>query len=100
MEKPKILSEEEVRLALERLPGWDYAESKLFKELQFTDFVDTLSFINSLVAYFEIMDHHPDVHIYYSKAKFELTRYDAGGKVTDRDIEVAKKIEEVYSSRR
>ena len=30
---------------------------------------------------------------------FELTRYDVGGKVTDRDVEVAKKISSLYTSR-
>jgi threonine dehydrogenase-like Zn-dependent dehydrogenase len=30
---------------------------------------------------------------------FELTRYDVGGKVTDRDVEVAKKISSVYRAR-
>lgn len=30
---------------------------------------------------------------------FELIRYDLGGKVTDRDIEVAKKISSVYRAR-
>ena len=35
---------------------------------------------------------HPDVHIAYGEVTFELTRYDIVGKVTDRDIEVAKKI--------
>ena len=32
-----------------------------------------------------------EVHIAYAEVIFELTRYDAGGRVTDRDVEVAKK---------
>jgi 4a-hydroxytetrahydrobiopterin dehydratase len=98
MEKPRILTEEEITQTLERLPGWVYADNKLSKEFEFTDFVGSLSFINRMVAYFQEMDHHPDVHIFYSKVKFELQRFDIGGKVTDRDIEVAKKIEETYKT--
>jgi hypothetical protein len=30
---------------------------------------------------------------------FELTRYEVGGKVTDRDVEVAKKISSLYRTR-
>jgi 4a-hydroxytetrahydrobiopterin dehydratase len=63
------------------------------------DFVQSLSFVNSLVAYFETIDHHPDVYIAYGEVTFELTRYDLGGKVTDRDVEVAKKISSVYRAR-
>lgn len=100
MEKPKALTKEEIENILPSLPGWTYTDDKLTREFEFRDFVDSLNFINSLVAYFETMDHHPDCHIFYSKVKFELTRYDIGGKVTDRDIEVAKKISETYESRK
>ena len=51
------------------------------------------------MAYFETIDHHPDCHIFYGKVCFELTRYDIGGTVTDRDVEVAKKISSVYAAR-
>jgi pterin-4a-carbinolamine dehydratase len=40
--------------------------------------------VNSLIAYFETADHHPDVRIAYGEVTFELTRYDLGGKVTER----------------
>jgi|SRR3989344_7477972 len=98
MNKPNILTKEQIEQALPSLPGWSYAEDKLSKEFEFADFVGSLSFINRLVAYFQEMDHHPDVHIFYSKVKFELQRFDVGGKVTDRDIEVARYIDKTYST--
>lgn len=52
-----------------------------------------------IVAYFETVDHHPDVRIAYGEVTFELTRYDVGGRVTDRDVEVAKKISSECRSR-
>lgn len=96
MDKPKILTTEEIEQALKDLPGWTFVDDKISKEFQFADFVGSLSFINRLVAYFQEMDHHPDVHIFYSKVKFDLQRFDIGGKVTDRDILVAIKINETY----
>ena len=75
MNKPNILTKEQIEQALPSLPGWSYAEDKLSKEFEFADFVGSLSFINRLVAYFQEMDHHPDVHIFYSKVKFELQRF-------------------------
>ena len=74
-------------------------EARLSRTLEFQDFVQSLSFVNSLVAHFEVVDHHPDVRIAYGEVTFELTRYDVGGKVTDRDVEVAKKISSVYRAR-
>ena len=98
MNKPNILTKEQIESELQNLPGWNYDEDKISKEFSFADFVGALSFINRLVAFFQEMDHHPDIHIFYSKVKFELQRFDVGGKVTDRDIVVAKKIEETYKT--
>ncbi len=98
MDKPKALTKDEIEQALPALPGWTYADDKLTKEFAFADFVGSLSFINRLVAYFQEMDHHPDVHIFYNKVKLELQRFDIGGKVTDRDIEVAKQIDKTYTT--
>jgi 4a-hydroxytetrahydrobiopterin dehydratase len=98
MDKPKILTKEEIDAALKDLPGWTYADDKISKEFDFADFVGCLSFLNRMIAYFQEMDHHPDVHIFYNKMKMELTRYDIGGKLTDRDIEVAAKIDATYKT--
>ena len=99
MEKPKVLNARELRTIMPRLSGWKLAQNKLVRTFEFQGFVQSLSFVNSLVAYFETIDHHPDVHIAYGEVTFELTRYDVGGKVTDRDVEVAKKISSVYRTR-
>jgi 4a-hydroxytetrahydrobiopterin dehydratase len=99
MDKPKVLSPKELRVIMPRLSGWKLARNKLTRTFEFQDFVASLSFLNSLVAYFEIVDHHPDVHIAYGEVTFELTRYDLGGRVTDRDVEVAKKISSLYRAR-
>ena len=99
MDKPKILTAKELRAIMPRLTGWTFAQNKLSRTFEFQDFVHSLSFVNSLVAYFETVDHHPDVHIAFGEVTFELTRYDVGGKVTDRDVEVAKKISSVYRAR-
>ena len=99
MEKPKILTKRELAAIMPRLSGWKLEANKLTRTFEFRDFVDSLSFVNSLVAYFETIDHHPDVRIAYGELTFELTRYDLGGRVTDRDVEVAKKISSSYRGR-
>ncbi len=100
VDKPRVLSKKELQNILPRLPGWSHRNGRLVREFEFQDFVESLAFVNSLVAYFETIDHHPDVTNAYDKVTFELTRYDLGGKVTDRDVEVAKKIGSQYGARR
>jgi len=99
MKKPTILSEEEIQKRLPDLKGWTYSDNKLHKEFKFKDFMDSLNFVVGLAPFFEAQDHHPDIHIFYSKILFELQRFDIGGKVTDKDFIVAEKIERVYSGR-
>ena len=96
VDKPKVLTKKELQAIMPRLSGWTLANNRLSRTFEFHDFVASLSFINSLVAYFETADHHPDVAIAYGEVTFTLTRYDVGGKVTDRDVEVAKKISSTY----
>jgi len=63
MDKPTILTAKELRTVMPRLAGWKLARNKLSRTFEFQDFVHSLSFVNSLVAYFETVDHHPDVRI-------------------------------------
>jgi 4a-hydroxytetrahydrobiopterin dehydratase len=98
MDKPKILTPKELRAIMPRLAGWKLTRNKLVRTLEFRNFVQSLSFVNGLVAYFETADHHPDVKIAYGEVTFELTTHDSGGKVTDRDVSVAKKISSEYRS--
>lgn len=95
----KILSGEEIAEDLRRLPGWEYKDNKISKQYEFNDFLDALAFINDLAPYFEKMDHHADMHIFYKKVLFELQRFDAGGKVTDKDMRVAQEIETRYKAK-
>jgi len=97
MEKPIPLPEEDIRNRLKDLPGWKYENDKIKKEFKFDDFMGSLGFINKLAPFFEEKDHHPDTHIFYNRILFELQRFDIGGKVTDKDFEVAAEIERVYS---
>jgi 4a-hydroxytetrahydrobiopterin dehydratase len=99
MDKPKVLTKQELAAIMPRLSGWKLVRNRLVRTLEFQDFVASLSFVNSLVAYFETVDHHPDVRIAYGELTFELTRYDLGGRVTDRDVEVAKQISSRYHAR-
>ena len=50
MEKPKVLTAKGLRAIMPRLSGWKLAQNKLSRAFEFQDFVQSLSFVNSLVA--------------------------------------------------
>jgi 4a-hydroxytetrahydrobiopterin dehydratase len=91
------ISEIEIRKKLKSLPrGWEYENSSIIKEFTFPSFNAGLDLVNQLAPFCNKIDHHPDICIYYKKIRFSLKRYSIGGKVTERDFVVAKKIEELY----
>lgn len=96
MEDLKILTNQEIKTKLKNFPGWNFHDNKISKEFQFNTFDDGINFIAKLAPFCNSIDHHPDIHIYYTKIIFELQRFSVGGKVTERDFTIAKKIENLY----
>ncbi|BFH72563.1 4a-hydroxytetrahydrobiopterin dehydratase [Sulfurisphaera javensis] len=90
----KKLSDSEVYQALKELKGWILKGNTIEKTFQFNDFKESVSFVLKIQPIADSMDHHPDVCIYYNKVIVQLTTHDVGG-LTDLDIELAKKIDEI-----
>ena len=63
---PIILKDEEITERMRELPGWKYHDNKLSKEFEFKTFVEGINFINNLTLFCEQIDHHPDMHIFYT----------------------------------
>ncbi len=98
--EPKVLSEAEIEEKIKELPsGWKYKDNSISKEFIFDSISQGVVLLDKLIPFCDKIDHHPDIHIYYKKFIFELTRYSVGDKVTERDFLVAKEIERLYSQR-
>lgn len=88
------LSDDDIQEALTGFDGWTHEEDKLQKTFEFTHFREAISFIVRLSFEAEEMNHHPELENVYNTVSVALTTHDAGGKVTETDIELATKIEE------
>lgn len=91
------LSEEKITAELENLPGWIHENNKLNKEFSFDDFRDAMVFINRIAFEAEEQVHHPEIFNVYNTVKISLSTHDVGGKVTDKDIKLAKTIESLFN---
>jgi 4a-hydroxytetrahydrobiopterin dehydratase len=89
------LSPEEIEEALGGLPGWSFEGDKLHREYRFGSFKEALSFIVRIGLHAEEANHHPEIFNVYSTVKIALNTHDAGGKVTDKDVALAKVIQDV-----
>jgi len=87
------LSDEKISQKLNELPGWEHEDDKLSKEFNFDNFRDAMAFINRLAFEAEEQVHHPEIFNVYNTVNISLSTHDAGGKVTEKDVKLAKTIE-------
>ena len=89
-----VLNPSEMQVAMQSLPGWENRGDSIARVFQFADFVGAMVFVNKIAAAAEGANHHPDILINYNKVTLRLVSHDSGG-VTQRDIRMAGKINEV-----
>ena len=88
------LNLDQINSNLKNLNDWNYENDSITKQFQFKDFIEALSFVNTVGLVAEKMDHHPDILMFaWNKVKISISTHSAGG-VTENDFELAQKIEE------
>ncbi|MEO1400363.1 MAG: 4a-hydroxytetrahydrobiopterin dehydratase [Cyanobacteria bacterium J06635_1] len=71
--------------------GWQINNDRLECTYELADFVESVAFVEQLVAPAETLGHHPDVAIAYNRVSLSLTTHDADG-LTDLDYQLAEEI--------
>ncbi|MBM3575972.1 MAG: 4a-hydroxytetrahydrobiopterin dehydratase [Methylocystis sp.] len=91
----KVYSEQEIKERLNSLlPHWRYDNGWLRRKYKTHSWKGTLMLINTVGHLSEAAWHHPDIAASYAWVEVKLMTHDAKG-ITDKDFELAKKIEEV-----
>jgi 4a-hydroxytetrahydrobiopterin dehydratase len=67
----------------------------LTKSFKFASFREAFSFMTRVAFEAEAMDHHPDWTNVYNRVTVRLSTHDAGGRVTAKDLELARKIQQI-----
>lgn len=74
---------------------WQETPEGLYKKFEFRDFNEAFEFMTKVGQLAERQQHHPRWTNEYNKVEIWLSTHDAGGKVTDKDRELARAIDEV-----
>jgi len=72
------------------LPGWSHKRDALVKTFKFKSFREALGFMVRVGFEAEAMNHHPDWTNVYNRVEVKLNTHDAGGKVTAKDVALAR----------
>lgn len=89
------LGADAIASALEALPGWRHEGGKLLKSWTHGNFREAIAFITRVAFEAEERGHHPELFNVWSRVDIALTTHDAGNRVTDKDIELARAIEAI-----
>jgi len=74
---------------------WREKNNQLVKEFAFKDFKEAFEFMKKVAEIAEEMDHHPEWINLYNKVTIKLSTHDAGDIITDKDREMAKRLDEL-----
>ncbi len=91
----KVYTEQEIssRLAKE-LPHWFFEDGWIRRKYKTSGWKATLMVVNTVGHLAEAAWHHPDLTVSYAFVIVKLITHDAKG-ITDKDFELAVKIEQV-----
>ena len=75
--------------------NWKEEDNSLKKNFKFKNFIEAWSFMTRVAMVAEKMNHHPDWSNVYNNVNITLTTHDKGNTITDKDRELANKIDEL-----
>jgi 4a-hydroxytetrahydrobiopterin dehydratase len=95
-DKPKTYSAEELEAKLKEagLDGWYLEDGWLRRKYNTDGWPTTLMLVNAVGYLCEAAWHHADLNVTWGKVWVKLQTHSAGG-ITDKDLALAQKIEEV-----
>jgi len=97
--KERTYAPDEIEAKLKRdLPHWTYEDGWIRRTYKTASWKGTLMAINAVGHLAEAAWHHPDIKASYAWLEVKLKTHSAKG-VTDKDFELARKIEEVVGWR-
>ena len=92
--KEPTYTEAQIAEKLATMPGWYYENGWIRRVYKTDGWQATLMLVNTVGYIAEAAYHHPDLTVTWAKLTVKLQTHSAGG-ITDKDFELAKKIEEV-----
>lgn len=94
-EKP--LDEAQLADTLIDLPGWELKGKQIVKTYVFKTFPAAIEFVGKVAELAEKANHHPDIHIMYTKVKI-LSSTHKFNAVTRKDTRLAGQVDALFES--
>lgn len=76
---------------------WQEKNDSLYQKFKFKDFDQAFEFIEKVAVCAKGLNHHPTIKNTYNVVELTLSTHDKGGKVTEKDRELAEAIDKITS---
>lgn len=74
---------------------WVETEAGLYRQFEFSDFKMAFAFMNRVADLAEHAEHHPTWKNTYNRVEIWLQTHDAGDAITQKDYDLASKIDQI-----
>jgi len=93
-----ILSIEQIKQNLLHITCWELLESEhcLYRAYQFSNYHQTISFVNALAWVAHQQDHHPELTVHYNRCEVRYKTHSIDG-ITENDFICASLIDQLIS---
>ena len=89
------LSPQEIDERLAGLPGWSLDAGRLTRSYRLASHFAATAMVVHVAQVQEELDHHSDLTLGYNTVSLAVQTHSAGGAVTEKDVELARRVEDL-----
>jgi 4a-hydroxytetrahydrobiopterin dehydratase len=89
------LSQKEIEDRLAELPGWSLDGDRLARSYRLSSHFAATAMVVHIAQVQEELDHHSDLTLGYRSVSLTVHTHSAGGAVTEKDFELARRVAEL-----
>ncbi len=89
------LSQKKIEERLAELPGWSLDGDRITRSYRLGSHFAATAMIVHIAQVQEELDHHSDLTLSYHTVSLTVNTHSVGGKVTERDFALARRVEEL-----
>ncbi|MFF8382789.1 4a-hydroxytetrahydrobiopterin dehydratase [Streptomyces kanasensis] len=92
------LSQKEIEDRLSELPGWSLAGDRITRTYRLATHFAATAMVVHVARVQDELNHHSDLTLGYDTVALSVHTHDAGGAVTDRDFDLATRVEAIAAA--
>lgn len=90
------LDKDDINQFLSTYNTWHFEQDALVKNFLFDDFKTAFSYMTRIAFEAEMLGHHPEWKNVYNRLEVRLTTHDAGNKVSQKDVDLAILMDQLF----